>query len=97
MIHLFLYVSSCVTLQLFELTLNASDGKHTASTMVQVTVLDANDNAPEFVDLPFRSENVLVEEDRSVLTNPKLLLTVSYTSSHCPRLSVYLLACPALL
>ena len=88
---------SCVTLQLFELTLNASDGKHTASTRVQVTVLDANDNAPEFVDLPFRSENVLVEEDRSVLTNPKLLLTVSYPSSYRPCHCVYLLACPALL
>ena len=91
---LFVLVCRChfpvLQLQLFELTLNASDGKHTASTRVKVTVLDANDNAPEFVDLPFRSENVLVEEDRSVLTNPKLLLTVSQS---CQSVSVCISDC----
>ncbi|KAK7504632.1 hypothetical protein BaRGS_00004118 [Batillaria attramentaria] len=51
----------------FELTLNASDGIHTASTKVKVTVLDANDNAPEFIDTPFRIEGKLVTAtDRDV-------------------------------
>nr|KAG5712241.1 hypothetical protein BaRGS_014591 [Batillaria attramentaria] len=69
----------------FELTLNASDGIHTASTKVKVTVLDANDNAPEFIDTPFRIEGKLVEEDDSVLTQPKRLLTVTATDRDVKR------------
>ncbi|KAL8590527.1 hypothetical protein ACOMHN_010963 [Nucella lapillus] len=69
----------------FELTLNASDGLHTNSTFVQVTVLDANDNAPEFIDTPYRIEDRLVEEDKSVIEHPKLLLTVLATDRDTDR------------
>ena len=69
--------------------MNASDGKHTASTKVQVTVKDANDNAPEFIDIPYRIENKVVEEDKSVITNPKLLLTVSLCVCQCLCAFVY--------
>ena len=56
---------------------NASDGKHSASTRVIVMVLDANDNAPEFTNTSYLVESVVVEEDRSVLLKPQRLLTVS--------------------
>lgn len=62
--------------RLFVLTLNATDGKHTNSTRVKVTVLDANDNPPEFKNMPYRIEDTVVEEDQSVITSPKWLLKV---------------------
>lgn len=61
--------------------MNVTDGIHTASTFVEVTVLDANDNAPEFTERTYKIENKLVEEDTSVITSPKLLVQVSGNTS----------------
>ena len=53
------------------------DDKHASETTVFVKVTDVNDNAPKFTFSVYNYSKV-VEEDQSVLTNPKYLLTVSF-------------------
>ncbi|CAG5122738.1 unnamed protein product, partial [Candidula unifasciata] len=70
------------------LTLIAVDSYqlHTATTTVQIYILDENDNRPIFIRNPYRVENAVTEEDKSITRqNPLFLVQVAATDADVDR------------
>ena len=68
-------------LQKYNLTVKVDDGKFTAETIVEVSIIDVNDNPPIFNPSSYLITNVTEDVDYS-LSNPKYILTVSIPYSY---------------
>ncbi|KAK0049023.1 neural-cadherin [Biomphalaria pfeifferi] len=70
----------------YNLTLIATDSNHSATTNVQISVIDENDNAPEFNQSIYNVSRLVTEEDTTVTPqNPKFLVKVNATDKDKSR------------